>query len=479
MLRRDPEGTNGLSTTFTDSIRDTETVTIAGAGLAGSLLAVYLARQGFRVELFERWPDPRRADVPAGRSINLALAERGIHALAQVGLHHRVGRFAIPMRGRMVHDRDGNLNLQPYGTREDEVIYSVHRGRLNLDLIEAAEATERVRIHFGQELRGLDLERGEASFHDHASGRDYQRQVLPIIGTDGAGSPTRQAIESYLGFAADSALLDHGYRELTIPPGADGDYRLDPNALHIWPRGGYMMIALPNADRSFTATLFLANGGSPSFSELADFQAFARFIAEQFPDAMPHLTRLEQDFRDNPVGVLGTIRCPHWHVEGRALILGDAAHAVVPFHGQGMNCAFEDVEALAGLVEECDSWNRAFARLESLRRPNANAIADMALENYVEMRASVADPKYVLKRRLALALEQRHPQRFVPRYNMVMFRRIPYAEAQARGRINAEILAQLTRDATALEDVDFDLAARLVSERLAPVTADEGPISLQ
>ncbi|MDX1570471.1 MAG: NAD(P)/FAD-dependent oxidoreductase [Xanthomonadales bacterium] len=458
------------------TIADTGTVTIAGAGLAGSLLAVYLARRGFRVEVFERWGDPRKQDVPAGRSINLALAERGIHALRQVGLHHRVGQFALPMRGRMVHDLEGDVSLQPYGQRAGEVIYSVHRARLNLALIEAAEATDRVRIHFNQEIESIDFEAGTATFRDQASDRQYDRPVFPLVGADGAGSVVRTMLERHLDFEATSDLLDHGYRELTIPP-ADEGFRMDPEALHIWPRGGYMMIALPNADRSFTVTLFMPNEGDPSFATLQDFPSFESFIRSRFPDTLDLLDQLETDFAENPVGVLGTIRCDHWHLDGRVAILGDAAHAVVPFHGQGMNCAFEDCAELDRIIGASTRWDEAFAAFEADRKPNANAIADMALENYVEMRASVVDPEYLLKRALALELERRHPTRFVPRYSLVMFRRIPYAQAQRRGRINAGILTELVQGRESVDEVDFDAAERLIEERLDPLPAP-APISL-
>ncbi len=454
------------------AIRSTESITVIGAGLTGSLLAVYLARLGFQVEVFERWPDPRRDDVPAGRSINLALAERGIHALAGVGLHHRVARFCLPMRGRLVHD-DRGVNLHPYGQSSDEVIYSVHRERLNLSLIDAAEATKRVRVHFGQSLEAIDFDTGIATFRDHASNRPYERPARPIIGADGAGSAIRGAIEAYLGFRSDSDLLDHGYRELTLPPTDDGGFRLDPEGLHIWPRGELMMIALPNTDGSFTATLFMPKDGAPSFSSLEDLDDFRQFIHTTFPDAAPHLTELAEDLHEHPVGILGTIRCPHWHVDGRALVVGDAAHAIVPFHGQGMNCGFEDCEALGRIIAASETWPQAFAAFDAERRRNADAIADMALENYLEMRSSVSDERYLLQRSLALELERRFPERFVPRYSLVMFRRVPYADAKARGIVNREILVALTEKATSLDEIDYDEAGRLIAARLPPAAGPD------
>lgn len=444
-------------------------ITIVGAGLAGSLLAVYLARRGHRVDVYERLPDMRREDVPSGRSINLALAERGIHALKQVGLYKPVDEFAIPMRGRMVHELGESPALQPYGSRRDEVIYAAHRARLNEVLLDAADAEAGVRLHFGHELTGGDLAAGELTFRNHGRNRSVRVAGNPVIGTDGAGSGLRGLIERATGTETEADLLDHGYKELTIPPGDDGDFRLDPNALHIWPRGGYMLIALPNTDRSFTATLFLANEGEPGFDSLDSDEAVRAFFREQFPDVMADIPDLEREFRERPTGVLGTVHCPAWHLEGKALVLGDAAHAIVPFHGQGMNCAFEDCERFDAIVaEHGDDWAEVFRAFEAERRPNAEAIATMALENYVEMRDSVRDPKFRLKRRLERSLESRHPKRFVPRYSMVMFHRLPYRAALERGRIQAEILERLAHGVESADDLDWQAADALVRDRLDP-----------
>lgn len=445
------------------------TITIVGAGLAGSLLSVFLARRGFRVQVFEQLPDMRREDVPSGRSINLALAERGIHPLRRVGLYGRVDEFAIPMRGRMVHQLDARPELQPYGSREHEVIFAAHRARLNEVLLDAADAEPGVTLHFGHELTGGDVEEGRLEFREENTGRSVPVRADPVIGTDGAGSRLRTLLERATDTSTDSRLLDHGYKELTIPPGADGDFRLDPNALHIWPRGGYMLIALPNTDRSFTATLFLPNEGDPGFDRLDTDEAVRDFFKRQFPDVLPDIPDLEREFRERPTGVLGTVHCPAWHLTGRALLLGDAAHAIVPFHGQGMNCAFEDCGRLDEIIgERGPDWPAVFAAFEEERRPDAEAIATMALENYVEMRDSVRDPKYKLKRQLEGQLERRHPDRFVPRYSMVMFHRLPYRKALERGRVQSEILARLTEGIDRPEAVDWDEADALVRDRLTP-----------
>lgn len=442
-------------------------ITIVGAGLAGSLLAVFLARRGFRVEVFEQLSDMRRETVPSGRSINLALAERGIHPLRQLGLYERVDEFAIPMRGRMVHPLNGRPELQPYGTREHEMIFAVHRARLNEVLLDAAEAETGVTLHFEHKLTGGDLEDGTLELRDEDEGRTLTVQADPVIGTDGAGSGLRKLIERAAGKTTDAELLDHGYKELTIPPSTDGGFRLDPNALHIWPRGGYMLIALPNTDRSFTATLFLPNDGEPGFNQLDSDESVRAFFEREFPDVRPDIPDLEREFEERPTGVLGTVHCPAWHLDGRALLLGDAAHAIVPFHGQGMNCAFEDCGRLDALIAELGpDWPAVFDAFEAERRPNAEAIATMALENYGEMRDAVQDPKFKLKRELERTLELRHPDRFVPRYSMVMFHRLPYQEALKRGRIQAAILDRLTQDVESLEAVNLDTADQLVRQRL-------------
>lgn len=446
-----------------------DTITIVGAGLAGSLLAVYLARRGFRVNVYEQLPDMRREDVPSGRSINLALAERGIHPLKQVGLYGQVDEFAIPMRGRLIHPLNGEPELQPYGTREHEVIHAAHRARLNEVLLDAADAEPSVTLHFRHKLTGGDLESGLLEFREEQTGSTVTVAANPVIGTDGAGSGLRGLIERATGTVTDSDLLDHGYKELTIPPGSDGDFRLDPNALHIWPRGGYMLIALPNTDGSFTATLFLPNEGDPGFDRLDSDEAVREFFQREFPDVLPDIPGLEREFRERPTGVLGTVHCPAWHYQGSALVLGDAAHAIVPFHGQGMNCALEDCQRLDAIIGEHGAeWSTVFDAFETGRRPDAEAIATMALENYVEMRDAVREPKFKLKRNLERHLESRHPDRFVPRYSMVMFHRLPYREALDRGRVQSDILSRITENADHPDEVDWQEADTLVQKHLTP-----------
>ena len=441
--------------------RSTPEITLVGAGLAGSLLAIFLARRGFRVTLLERRPDPRKAGAAGGRSINLALANRGIAALEEVGVMERVRTELIPMAGRMLHDEDGRLTLIPYGNKPHEVIYSVSRAGLNALLLDAAEATGRVAIRFGETVAGVDF-----------ANRTLQPQGAPyavLIGTDGSASAVRAAILARTGGRLDEAPLGHGYKELSIPPTEGGGFRMEKNALHIWPRGEYMLIALPNTDGSFTVTLFLPQRGAESFEALTTPDAVLALFRRRFADAIALMPRLTEDFFANPTGHLETIRCAPWFFEDHALVLGDAAHAIVPFHGQGMNAAFEDCSAFDRCLDGPDRpWSEIFADFEGRRRPNTAAIADMALENYVEMRSTVREPGFQLKKDLAFRLEERHPGRFIPRYSMVMFHTIPYADAQRRGAIQETILDELTSTATSVDRVDFDRADRLIAERLAP-----------
>jgi kynurenine 3-monooxygenase len=443
-----------------------ETISLIGAGLVGPLLAVFLARRGFSVTIYERRPDLRQAKISAGRSINLALANRGLVALERVGLADAIRPILLPMAGRMLHDEDGRLTFLPYGHRPNEVIYSVSRGGLNERLLDLAEAAG-VNIRFRCNCQDASFDHRTLRLLDEAAGSVHDVPFERVIGTDGSASQVRDAILRVTGGQAQEEPLGHGYKELSLVPDSAGGFRMDKGALHIWPRGDFMLIALPNPDASFTLTLFLPNYGPDSFEALTTPAAVDAFFARWFPDAQALIPDMTAQFLTHPLGSLGTIRCNRWHFRDQALVLGDAAHAIVPFHGQGMNCGFEDVVALNECLDQLsDGWERVFERFFALRKPNAEAIADMALENYVEMRATVRDPKFALKKALSFALEDRLGPRFIPRYSMVMFHTMPYAEAQARGAIQEEILNQLTANVDRLEDVDFALAEALIRERL-------------
>lgn len=453
------------------------TITIIGAGMAGTLQAVLLAQRGFRVSLFERNPDPRKGDAPAGRSVNLALGERGRFALDTAGLLEKVDTFSIPMRGRMLHSPEGEQRLQPYGKDDTEVIYSVHRARLNECLLDAADGLEELSIRFNHQLDRIDWDTNQAWFKCSEDSGEIAHGFKVLIGTDGAGSALRRSMQTQADLGVSEELLETGYKELSIPPGENGEPLLDPNALHVWPRGGFMLIGLANMDNSFTMTLFLDNHASDNnrgFDELENWPAQLDFMNEYFADAVPLIPDLEREFKQNPIGLLGTIRCKKWHMDSKALIIGDAAHAIVPFHGQGVNAAFEDCVALMECLQEIEpggeiNWKEVFSELQDRRIANANAIADMALENYEIMRESVRHEGFLLRKELEHELERRHPGHFIARYSLVMFHRIPYAEAYRRGEIQAGILDELLKGASSLDDVDFETAARLINDKLNTV----------
>ncbi len=411
-------------------------VTLVGGGLAGSLLALMLARKGVKVTVYERRPDARADQIEEGRSINLALSVRGIHALQLVGLDVEVLAKAIPMRGRYIHPVSGGCSLIPYGRKPEEVIHSVSRRGLNVQLLDALAREKNATVHFQHRCTGYNRLNRHLAIRDEANGRELSIEAPGVIGTDGAASAVRLVLMQSTRMNYSQEFLDHGYKELTIPPAADSSFRMEPNALHIWPRGGFMMIALPNLDRSFTCTLFLPHHGSPGFDQLKDREAVGSFFAKTFPDAVPLLPDLEAEFFRNPTGGLVTVRCAPWHHGGQVLLLGDAAHAMVPFFGQGMNCAFEDCEVLLGLFDQCgDRWDEIFPRFFVERKRNADAIAQLALDNFIEMRDTSADPHFALKRQLEHLLEERYPGRFFSKYSMVSFHRFPYTEALERGNI--------------------------------------------
>ena len=446
-----------------------ETIKLIGAGLNGPLLALGLVRRGFNVEIYERRPDMRRVRVSAGRSINLALSTRGIHALSQAGLWDQMQSITIPMRGRMMHSVRSELTFQPYSRNESDVINSISRAELNISLMNAAEA-HGVKIFFRQRCTGMDLKTGALQLRDEHPVEDRTVQSSVVIGCDGSASAIRNEMMRLNRFNFSQQYLDYGYKELTIPAGLGGKHVLETNALHIWPRGNFMLIALPNIDGTFACILFLPFEGADSFSGLTTESSVLDFFQAQFPDVIPFMPNLAANFFANPTGSMVTIKCSPWHVEGRALLLGDAAHAIVPFFGQGINCGFEDCTVLLGLLDRHGAdWKRVFAEFEESRKVNTDAIADLAVENFVEMRDRVADPKFLFRKRVELALEARYPQLFVPKYAMVTFHRVPYSIALRRGIVQDCMLTELCDRIERVEDLDWTNADRLIRDKLTPL----------
>lgn len=417
--------------------------TIIGAGPVGALAALLLAERGSRVRLIERRADPRHEAAARGRSINLALAARGIAALEHARLMGRIAPQLVSMRGRMVHAPDGAQRLLPYGSHPDEAIHAIGREQLNRLLIEAVAEHPRIELQFN--ARCVDVDPQSATLTVEVRGAQRVLAFRWLLGCDGAHSTVRSALQARGLTRAHEELLAHDYKELSIAP-APGtrDWRFEPHALHLWPRGGFMLIALPNADGSFTATLFLAREGEPGFASLCSAGAVRALFTREFADTLPHLPDLVEQFAQHPQARLGTVHCERWSVGGRVLLLGDAAHAIVPFHGQGLNCGFEDCRLLAGQLAADTDVGAVFTRFEQQRRPDAEAIAAMAIENYLEMREGVRSAQFPLRQQLAAELERSFPGRFIPRYSMVMFHpEIGYAEAQRRGERQQRLLDEL------------------------------------
>ncbi|TDD76228.1 FAD-dependent monooxygenase [Actinomadura darangshiensis] len=445
----------------------TAEITVVGAGLTGSLLACYLARRGHQVSLYERRPDPRVGDGERGRSINLALSERGLDALRRIGLEHRVMADALPMRGRMIHPVAGPQDFQSYSRDGDKSINSISRGALNNALIDAAEAADGVTLHFGHRLTGLDPATGSLRFETPDG--TVRASASVVLGADGAGSATRAQLVAAGVIREDVEFLDHGYKELIISA-ADGEFALSPDALHIWPRGNSMMIALPNPDRSFTCTLFWPNEGESGFASLDGPAAVKQYFGVHYPDLPPLSPGLVDDYLRNPVGRLGTVHCDTWHVPGgRTALIGDAAHAIVPFYGQGANCAFEDVVELDRcLTETADNWETALPLYEKRRKDNADAIGRMALENFTEMRDKVASPIFKATRKTEHALQRALPGLWLSRYELVSFSTAPYAKVERRAKRQWRFLAGGLAVAGGMAAISLRRIASWNAARLSP-----------
>ena len=444
-------------------------ITLVGAGLTGPLLAISLAQRGFSVQIFERRPDMRLTRASAGRSINLAVSTRGIHALREAGLWDQMSRIIIPMKGRMMHSLAGELTFQPYGKNDTEVINSISRADLNVALMNAAEA-QGVTIQFNERCTGMEWTTGGTRFRNEQTGSETMLNSEVVIGTDGSASALRLDMQKRGRLNFTQEQLDYGYKELTITAGPGGKHVLEPHALHIWPRGAYMLIALPNVDGTFACILFLPFEGRESLAVLDTAEKALHFFEQRFPDAVPLMPQLQENYAVNPTGSMVTVKSAPWHVDGKVLLLGDAAHAIVPFFGQGMNCAFEDCTVFLELLDRLGpDWPQLFQEFEQARKINTDAIADLALENFVEMRDRVADPRFLFRKKVELALEAKYPRHFVPKYAMVTFHRVPYSVALSRGKIQDRLLAELCDPIARVEELDWKKADHLIHRDLIPM----------
>ncbi len=442
-------------------------IIVVGAGLCGTLLALRLAQRGNRVTVYERRPDMRSANISVGRSINLALSDRGLKGLRLVGLEEKVASLVIPMEGRMIHPLSGDKSFVRYSGRNGEWINSVSRGGLNVLLLNEAEKTGLIDIHFNKECQDIDFDKGKITLKDTLTQSTVIDIGEVIFGTDGANSAVRNAIMAQsprFRFDFSQKYLDTGYKELEIPPGESGTFKLESNALHIWPRAGFMMIALPNLDGSFTMTLFMPFEGEKGFGKLNQDEEILLFFKAQFPSAFAQMPDLLSDFRSNPSSSLGTVKCFPWQINGKFLLMGDAAHAVVPFYGQGMNASFEDVVVLDGLMEEYgDNWPEILRQYEQIRKVDTDAIADLAEDNFYEMRDGTADPIFLRKRKLELHLEQTNPNYF-SKYSMVTFREdLPYSVAMAKGRQQDDVLMKYAAKISDSDEINYKELAELLN----------------
>jgi kynurenine 3-monooxygenase len=428
-------------------------ITVVGAGLVGSLLSIYLAKRGYKIDLFERRPDMRKAKMSAGKSINLALSDRGWKGLEGVGIADEIKKIAIPMYARAIHHKDGTTVHQPYG-KDNQAIYSVSRAEINMRLMDLAEQQENINIHFDERCTAVDRTKMEAHFEN---GETHEKTAVHsdlLFGSDGAFAATRLNMQlSSDRFEYDQHYIEAGYKELIIPPGPNGEFLLEKNALHIWPRGSFMMIALPNTDGNFTCTLFLPFEGEKSFSNLTTREQVKAFFETEFPDAIPLMPTLLDDFMNNPTSSLVTVKCYPWIFDNKIALIGDAAHAIVPFYGQGMNCGFEDCVVLNDLLNKYnEDWPKILEEYQKLRKPDADAIADLAIMNFIEMRDKTADPKFLLQKKIEAKFSAKYPDKWIPLYSMVTYSpHIRYSKALREGKKQEAIMKKIMK----MPDIDI------------------------
>ena len=463
---------------FGEDLDGAQNILIIGAGLCGSLLALRLGQRGYNVTVYEMRPDLRKVEISAGRSINLAFSDRGIKAMKLVGIEDKVKALCIPMNGRMLHDKEGNTFLSNYSGRDHEYINSISRGGLNALLLDEAEKHENVTIHFNKKCKSVDFEKTTALFKDYDGNSEFVEDADVIIATDGAGSAMRKSY--YLGkkflFSFSQDYLTHGYKELSILPTKEGGYKTYKNALHIWPRGDFMLIALPNLDSSFTVTLFLShNEGAYNFENLTTPEIVTEFFKKEFPDALELMPNLVEDFFENPTAALGTVKCSPWHYKGNTLLMGDSAHAIVPFYGQGMNASFEDVVEFDKVLDQnLDSWEATFIAYEKNRKKDTDAIADLAIDNFHEMKAHVANPIFQEKRKLEMALEKNFPKDYSSKYSLVTFNEnVPYRDAMLRGRAQDKAILNMLADGALNLNDDLNIILEKVKTETEAILEDD------
>ncbi|MEP0264453.1 NAD(P)/FAD-dependent oxidoreductase [Dokdonia sp.] len=462
-------------------MKQKEHILIIGAGLCGSLLGLRMVQRGYKVTIVEKRPDPRKVHQDAGRSINLAFSDRGMKGIKLVGLEKEVRKLCIPMNGRMIHDPKGNTFFSPYSGRTDEYINSISRSDLNTMLLDAADQFDELTIHYNLGCKEVDLENATAIFKEYTTGEMHTFSGDIILGTDGAGSTVRKSMylsKKFL-FSFSQEYLGHGYKELSIPPAEDGGYRTEKNALHIWPRGRDMIIALPNLDGSFTVTLFLDFDNAPdSFASLNSSEAITEYFTRQFPDAVAMMPNLIQEFQENPTGPLGTIKCSPWHSFGKTCVLGDAAHAIVPFYGQGMNASFEDVVVFDEVLNAYEGdWQTVFKEYEKARKKDTDAIADLAVDNFYEMKEHTANPLFQEKRKLETAFEKDFPEDYYSKYSLVTFNgAIGYREAMLRGRAQDKAILSLIDEGGLSSDLSLKAKLEKVQQETNDILHDDAII---
>ncbi|WP_228850645.1 FAD-dependent oxidoreductase [Aegicerativicinus sediminis] len=455
-----------------------QNVLIIGAGLCGSLLALRLGQRGYRVSVYEKRPDLRKTNISAGRSINLAFSNRGAKAMNMVGILDKVLPLCIPMNGRMLHDKEGKTIFSPYSGRENEYINSISRSELTALLMSEAEKHTNVSIYFNRQCESVDFEGTTAFFKDLETNSEFIEDADIIIATDGAGSVLRKDyfLSNKFLFSMSQEFLSHGYKELSILPTSNGDFKTYKNALHIWPRKDFMLIALPNLDGSFTVTLFLDfKNGTYNFKDLDSSEKIIEFFKKEFPDALQLMPNLTDDFFKNPSSPLGTVKCSPWNYKGNTLLMGDAAHAIVPFYGQGMNASFEDVTVFDSILDRSlSSWEEVFETFEQERKRDTDAIAELALDNFNEMKDHVSNDIFRIKRDIEMILEKTFPERYSSKYSMVTFNEdIGYREAMIKGRAQDKAILNLISDGKITSYQSPDILIDIIEKATNEVLEDD------